>query len=247
MAGTRRDTHLGDDLRSRLRAAAQAVEEERPTRGPATPTPPATSSAPVRTSWPTSPAPAPDPAPPATAWASPTPRVAAPPAESPSHSLRAPGDGDAPKRRWVKWLVTLLTGTSLSIGGVSILPLLGGGGDNAPSHPSAPFGRSVAPSQQSGAGVALASPFGYSWSDDGSLTVEAWAYNATRYSQVAECEISIFSEGQLVAQDTFSPGGALPPRYQEAITLTFPPDKAPGRFASLDQSESEFRCRSHSV
>jgi hypothetical protein len=150
-------------------------------------------------------------------------------------------------RRWAKWLVTVLTSTTLTIGGVTFLPLLGGGGDDKPDHPSAPFGRSFPPNQRSGAGVALVSPFGYEWADDGSLTVEAWAYNATRFAQVAECEVTIFSEGRLVAQETFSPAGALPPNWEEVVRLTFPPDKAPGRFARVDSSESEFSCRAHSV
>jgi hypothetical protein len=150
-------------------------------------------------------------------------------------------------RRWVKWLVAVLTSTSLSIGGVTLLPLLGGEGDDQPDKPSAPFGRSFPPSQRSGAGIALVSPFGYEWADDGSLTVEAWAYNATRFAQVAECEVIIFSEGRLVAKETFSPAGALPPNSEEVVPLAFSPDKAPGRFARLDTSESEFRCRAHSV
>jgi hypothetical protein len=180
--------------------------------------------------------------PPPASWGSTRPPAAVPEpdSESPSRPLST-------HRRWVKWLVTVLTATSLSIGGVTLLPDLRGGGDDKPDHPSAPFGRSFPPIQRSGAGIALVSPFGYEWADDGSLTVEAWAYNATRFPQVAECEVTILSDGRLVAQQTFSPAGALRPNSAEVVGITFSPDKAPGRFARLDTSESKFSCRAHSV
>jgi hypothetical protein len=146
------------------------------------------------------------------------------------------------RRRFPRWLIVVLSGFTLTVGGVSLVPLVG---DD--SRPSAPFGRSSPPSQQSGAGLALASPFGYSWSDDGALTVEMWAYNADRLPQIAECDVAISSKGRLVAQGTFSSDGVLPPRLARVTTVTFPRDQAPGRFASLNQSESEVSCRSRSV
>ena len=160
-----------------------------------------------------------------------------------------------PERKRRRWLTVLLSSVALSIGGGGgWLALGGGGGDGGgpkgavveedQGHPNAPFGRGAPPFKQSGIGLVLASPFGYEWSDDGSLSLEMWVYNAERFGAVLNCDVAVSARGVLVAQDTFpSIEGRVPPGVRRPVVLTFPASATSQKFADLSESSIDTRCR----
>ena len=88
------------------------------------------------------------------------------------------------------------------------------------------------------------SPFGYEWSDDGSLDLEMWVYNAERFSAVLDCEVAVSTPAGLVAQGTFpSIEGRVPPGVRGPVQLTFPPSETVDKFADLSESSIDTRCR----
>lgn len=112
------------------------------------------------------------------------------------------------------------------------------------AHPSAPFGRGAPPLKQSGIGLVSVSPFGYEWSDDGSLTLEMWVYNAERFSAVLDCDVVVSTAERLVAQGAFpSIQGRVPSGMTRPVQLTFGVSDVTDRFADLSNSSIDSRCR----
>lgn len=158
-----------------------------------------------------------------------------------------------PKRR--RRLAAVLSSLSITIGGGGAWLAIGGssgdGGQSAGAvvreaegHPSAPFGRGAPPFKQSGIGLVSVSPFGYEWTDHGSLNLEMWVYNAERFSAVLDCEVAVSTPERLVAQGTFpSIEGRVPPGVRRPVLLTFAASDTPGKFADLSDSSIDTRCR----
>lgn len=160
-----------------------------------------------------------------------------------------------PERKRRRWLSVLLSSVALTIGGGGGWLALGGagggggasdgavvGGDRG--HPSAPFSRGAPPFKQSGVGLLSVSPFGYEWSNDGSLNLEMWVYNAERFGAVLTCDVAVSTPGALVAQGTFpSIEGRVPPGVTRPVVLTFAASATSEKFADLSDSSIESRCR----
>jgi hypothetical protein len=97
-------------------------------------------------------------------------------------------------------------------------------------------------------GLTLRNPFGYSWSDDGTLTLEMWVYNGSQLPEDVSCDVTIASGGKRVAGARFtSIDGVIPPTSTHATKLVFRPDQVSQKSASLDNVSYDTSCNSHSA
>ena len=114
--------------------------------------------------------------------------------------------------------------------------------------PSAPFGRGSPPALNNDVGLALGNPYGYSWSSDGSLTFEMWAYNGRHLPVRMDCDVLLVSQGGEIAHEQFSGiDGTLPPSSEHATKLRFSSDHVTKKFVALNDIAIHHDCSWTSV
>ena len=114
--------------------------------------------------------------------------------------------------------------------------------------PGAPFGLGAPPATDSGVGLTMGSPYGYSWSPDGTLTLEIWVYNGSGFFESMNCDVDVANQHGPVAKATFEAiDGVLSPRDEHATRLMFSPREIKKKFADLSNIQVSTTCNSHSV